>query len=83
MVPGDFDEALALARETPAALADPDHGGLAMALFAATGGQVGEVGGAHGQGSDHIGKATGLDQRIDFRGNVQYAQGGGCLSVLR
>ena len=31
VVPGDFDEALALARETPAALADPDHEGLAMA----------------------------------------------------
>ena len=43
MVPGDFDEALALAREAPAALADPDHEGLAMALFAATGDQVAEV----------------------------------------
>lgn len=43
VVPGDFDEALALARETPAALADPDHEGLAMALFAATGDQVAEV----------------------------------------
>jgi FO synthase len=40
---GDFGEALALAREEPAALADPAHEALALALFAATGDQVAEV----------------------------------------
>ena len=40
---GDFAEALALARVQPAALADPANEALALALFAATGEQVGEV----------------------------------------
>ncbi len=43
MPPGDFDEALALAIEAPASLADPAHEGLAMALFAAAGDQVSAV----------------------------------------
>ncbi len=40
---GSFDEAIALARTDPAALAGPDNEPLALALFAATGDQVEEV----------------------------------------
>jgi FO synthase len=40
---GAFDEALACAATDPAALADPAHEDLALALFAATGDQVDEV----------------------------------------
>lgn len=40
---GDFHEALDLAREDPAALADPVNEGLALALFAATDTQVASV----------------------------------------
>ena len=43
VVTGDFAEALALAREDPAALAEPAHEPLALALFAATGEQVQKV----------------------------------------
>ncbi len=41
--PGDFDEALALARLQPAALAEPENEPLALALFCATGEQVAQV----------------------------------------